>query len=64
MSQSDGKLESGENKIICRNYSFFLYQESFKQNPTGEIIFEQKDKVLLFSGIYSNPEYPLAHNLV
>lgn len=43
------------------NIAITLY--FYANRTTGEMIFQQKDKILLPSGIYSNPEYSLPHTL-
>lgn len=53
-----------KKEIKYSNYPLFLCQQGFKQNPAGEIIFQQKDKILLLPGIYSNPECSLVHNVL
>lgn len=37
-----------KKEIKYSNYPLFLCQQGFKKNPTGEIIFQQKDKVYCF----------------
>lgn len=37
----------GKKKRNYSDYPLFLCQQGFKQNPTGEITFQQNDKILL-----------------